>query len=67
MLNKGVCIMLDGIFFQSVMWRLKNENLKQLVRVLLDLFVKLWFLRVIADKGGCLHEKTRTGASFILG
>ena len=41
--------MLDGIFFQSVMWRLKKENLKQLVRVFLGLFVKLWFLRVFAD------------------
>ena len=49
--------MLDGIFCQSVMWRLKNENLKQLVRVLLDLFVKLWFLRVIADKGGVYMRK----------
>ena len=41
--------MLDGIFFQSVMWRLKKKNLKQLVRVFLGLFVKLWFLRVFAD------------------
>ena len=41
--------MLDGIFFQSVMWQIKKENLKQLVRVFLGLFVKLWFLRVFAD------------------
>ena len=41
--------MLDGIFFQSYVAIKKMKILKQLVRVFLGLFVKLWFLGVFAD------------------